>query len=92
MAAEKRVKVTKAIQRKVEKTPAFKAGAGAKSGIATSLAFTPVQGIELVNPNARTTDAQDGTKSYFADSRRGRWWDCAVCAHSRVLVTRVPCL
>jgi len=69
MAAEKRVKVTKAIQRKVEKTPAFKAGAGAKSGIATSLAFTPVQGIELVNPNARTTDAQDGTKSYFADSR-----------------------
>jgi len=43
---------------------------GSKSGIATSLAFTPVQGIELVNPNARaSTDAADGTQSYFTESR-----------------------
>ena len=38
-------------------------------GLASSLAFTPVQGIELENPNkAFETDAEtDGTKTYFSE-------------------------
>jgi len=71
MAAQTRkVKVPKAAQKKHERMSAGRLGMGSKSGIATSLAFTPVQGIELVNPNARaSTDAADGTQSYFTESR-----------------------
>ncbi|KAG2446240.1 hypothetical protein HXX76_000832 [Chlamydomonas incerta] len=41
---------------------------GATSGLSSSLAFTPVQGIELENPQARfgEMDAKDGTQSYFS--------------------------
>ena len=38
---------------------------GASNGLASSLAFTPVQGIELVNPNA-TKDSKEGTETYFS--------------------------
>lgn len=42
---------------------------GAISGLSSSLAFTPVQGIELENPNARDADAdlKSGTESYFSE-------------------------
>ncbi len=41
---------------------------GATSGLSSSLAFTPIQGIELENPNARK-DAASGTAStYFSDT------------------------
>ncbi|GIL42836.1 hypothetical protein Vafri_695, partial [Volvox africanus] len=42
---------------------------GATSGLSSSLAFTPVQGIELGNPSARfgmDLDTKDGTQSYFS--------------------------
>ncbi|KXZ56164.1 hypothetical protein GPECTOR_1g140 [Gonium pectorale] len=42
---------------------------GATSGLSSSLAFTPVQGIELENPSARLgmdLDTKDGTQSYFS--------------------------
>ena len=39
-------------------------GSGATNGLASSLAFTPVQGIELVNPNANA-DSKEGTETYF---------------------------
>ncbi|GIL67900.1 hypothetical protein Vafri_21113 [Volvox africanus] len=42
---------------------------GATSGLSSSLAFTPVQGIELENPSARfgvDLDTKDGTQSYFS--------------------------
>ena len=38
---------------------------GASNGLASSLAFTPVQGIELVNPNA-SKDSKEGTETYFS--------------------------
>ena len=41
------------------------ASSGASNGLASSLAFTPVQGIELVNPNAKA-DAKEGTETYFS--------------------------
>ena len=42
----------------------------ATSGLSSSLAFTPIQGIELVNPtNVRAKESEDGTKSvYFSDT------------------------
>ena len=40
---------------------------GASNGLASSLAFTPVQGIELVNPNANK-DAKEGTETYFSQT------------------------
>ncbi len=40
---------------------------GSTNGLASSLAFTPVQGIELVNPNQKA-DANEGTETYFAKS------------------------
>jgi U4/U6 small nuclear ribonucleoprotein PRP31 len=38
---------------------------GSTNGLASSLAFTPVQGIELVNPNQRQ-DSAEGTETYFS--------------------------
>lgn len=41
---------------------------GATSGLSSSLAFTPIQGIELANPVEASTDAmRDGTESYFSE-------------------------
>jgi len=40
---------------------------GSTNGLASSLAFTPVQGIELVNPNANK-DAKEGTETYFSQT------------------------
>lgn len=40
---------------------------GGTNGLASSLAFTPVQGIELVNPNANK-DAKEGTETYFSQT------------------------
>lgn len=43
-------------------------GRGPVSGLSSTLAFTPVQGIELENPNARQdTDQRAGTESYFSE-------------------------
>eukprot|EP01086_Lenisia_limosa_P001000 TRINITY_DN11802_c0_g1_i1.p1 TRINITY_DN11802_c0_g1~~TRINITY_DN11802_c0_g1_i1.p1 ORF type:complete len:485 (-),score=131.38 TRINITY_DN11802_c0_g1_i1:4-1458(-) len=40
-----------------------------KSGLATSVAFTPAEGIELINPNAhKQMDANDGTSTYFSST------------------------
>ncbi|GBG90601.1 hypothetical protein CBR_g50945 [Chara braunii] len=41
---------------------------GATSGLTSSLAFTPVQGIELENPQARTAAQQSGTSTYFSET------------------------
>ena len=38
---------------------------GATNGLSSSLVFTPVQGIELVNPSAQQ-DSKEGTETYFS--------------------------
>jgi U4/U6 small nuclear ribonucleoprotein PRP31 len=43
---------------------------GATSGLASSLAFTPVQGIELENPEARAQKMAQLTSRYF-DAAQG---------------------
>jgi len=40
---------------------------GSTNGLASSLAFTPVQGIELVNPSA-AGDSKEGTETYFSQT------------------------
>ena len=38
---------------------------GATSGMASSLAFTPVQGLELVNPEAQAQRVREANAKYF---------------------------
>ena len=41
---------------------------GATSGLASSLAFTPVQGLELENPNAPGAGKNKDSSKYFSSS------------------------
>lgn len=41
--------------------------AGTTSGLASSLAFTPVQGIELVDPTAAAERVKKANEKYFGD-------------------------
>jgi len=41
---------------------------GNASGLSSSVAFTPIQGIELVNPNAAAAAERSGTDSYFSET------------------------
>ncbi|KAI8052517.1 u4/U6 small nuclear ribonucleoprotein Prp31 [Syncephalis plumigaleata] len=69
-AAETRNKATvsNAMQRRLK---AYGSGSsGATSGLASSLAFTPVQGIELENPEARAQKMAQLTSRYF-DAAQG---------------------
>jgi len=40
-------------------------GSGATSGLASSVAFTPVQGIELINPELQKKRVREANESYF---------------------------
>jgi U4/U6 small nuclear ribonucleoprotein PRP31 len=70
---EKKTKIGKYMQK------GYKGGAGSGlidsgNGMQSSLAFTPIQGIELVNPNAAkdmiiSRDAKSGIDSVFSDKR-----------------------
>ena len=45
----------------------YTSSSGATGGISSSLVFTPVQGMEFVNPEEKTEgDAKEGTESYFS--------------------------
>ena len=57
-------KEQKLLSEKNKKRANAAGGSGATNGLASSLAFTPVQGIELVNPNA-AGDSKEGTETYF---------------------------
>merc|ERR1719159_1737302 len=47
------------------------AAAGARDGMSSSLAFTPVQGIELANPlAAKEKKGMQGAEKYFANTAR----------------------
>ncbi|TDH65014.1 hypothetical protein CCR75_001699 [Bremia lactucae] len=48
------------------KFAAFSAGKPPLSGLASSLAFTPVQGIELMNPEAAKARVAQANKKYFS--------------------------
>lgn len=69
--AKQKQKITKQSQKKIDKAVNKFGSTKGTSGLASSLAFTPVQGIELVNPMAAqkkgSSDTADGTKSYFSE-------------------------
>lgn len=63
---------SKKLQKDASKIVAKKYGSsGATNGLSSSLAFTPVQGIELVNPNqlGQTLGTGSGTDSVFSEFR-----------------------
>jgi U4/U6 small nuclear ribonucleoprotein PRP31 len=45
---------------------AIKSVSNDKSGLASSMVFTPVQGMELVDPEARTKRVADANKMWFS--------------------------
>eukprot|EP00929_Paragymnodinium_shiwhaense_P015327 TRINITY_DN1233_c0_g2_i1.p1 TRINITY_DN1233_c0_g2~~TRINITY_DN1233_c0_g2_i1.p1 ORF type:complete len:503 (-),score=172.20 TRINITY_DN1233_c0_g2_i1:197-1705(-) len=53
---------------KAQKRQRTAAAAGNESGLSSSLAFTPVQGIELANPSAQRKAPDVGEKGYFANT------------------------
>mmetsp|Transcript_17730 Transcript_17730/g.21518 ORF Transcript_17730/g.21518 Transcript_17730/m.21518 type:complete len:491 (+) Transcript_17730:128-1600(+) len=56
------------LQNSIRQLKAINAGSsGATSGIASSIAFTPVQGIELVNPEAQKEKIRQANLRYFGD-------------------------
>lgn len=62
---------------KAQKRQRAAASAGNESGLSSSLAFTPVQGIELANPNAQRKAPDVGEKYFstsaaFVQARMGR--------------------
>ncbi|QDZ17557.1 U4/U6 small nuclear ribonucleoprotein Prp31 [Chloropicon primus] len=72
--SNRKQKISKAMQKKLEAQRSFRGSGASTSGLSSSIAFTPVQGIELVNPLARnqakTDDAsKSGTESYFSKYR-----------------------
>jgi U4/U6 small nuclear ribonucleoprotein PRP31 len=59
-----KMKVPKNVQKKLMN---YGSG-GATNGLSSSLAFTPIQGIELANPTINK-DATSGTDSVFSEMR-----------------------
>mmetsp|Transcript_8936 Transcript_8936/g.10209 ORF Transcript_8936/g.10209 Transcript_8936/m.10209 type:complete len:92 (+) Transcript_8936:1-276(+) len=54
------------LQNSIRQLKAINAGSsGTTSGIASSIAFTPVQGIELVNPEAQKEKIRQANLRYF---------------------------
>ena len=67
--SNKKQKVSKAMQKKIDAQKSFRGGAA--SGLSSSIAFTPIQGIELVNPLSNQGGTKEdanrkGTESYFS--------------------------
>ena len=68
VAAQQRQKLSAKSQKKFA-ARSF-GSSGATSGLSSSLAFTPIQGIELANPNAAPVEdhkVRGGTESYFSE-------------------------
>ncbi|KAL4425922.1 hypothetical protein ABPG75_009938 [Micractinium tetrahymenae] len=67
VAAQQRQKLSAKAQKKFQLKNY--GSSGATSGLSSSLAFTPIQGIELVNPNQAAQDdrMRGGTESYFSE-------------------------
>ncbi|CAB4492981.1 unnamed protein product [Rhizophagus irregularis] len=53
------------VKAKAPKRHQFLGSSGATSGLSSSLAFTPVQGIELINPEERQRKVKEANDRYF---------------------------
>ena len=70
-ARQQQLKMSNKQAKRLEKQTKRGFGSSAMvSGLSSSLAFTPVQGIELENPSIRAAaglDRKSGTESYFSE-------------------------
>ena len=67
VSKQQKMKLTAKTAKKVKK---YSGTSGATSGLSSSLVFTPVQGMEFVNPqgaSAGDLDRKSGTESYFSE-------------------------
>ncbi|CAG0879549.1 unnamed protein product [Cyprideis torosa] len=67
-----RVRMSKALEKKVAKANAVSGGSTTIrkhiSGTASSVAFTPLQGLEIVNPEAAAKKVKEANEKYFSGS------------------------
>ena len=66
-AGSGKLRLTQRSASKAPKKPELRAisGAGGVSGMSSTLAFTPIQGIELVDPEARAKKVREANLKYF---------------------------
>ena len=67
VSKQQKMKLSAKTAKKYKRYPT--ASSGATGGISSSLVFTPVQGMEFVNPGESEKtegDAKEGTESYFS--------------------------
>ena len=58
---------TKALRKRAEQMRAV-AGGQMSNGLASSMVFTPVQGMELVNPDAMKDRVKEANRKWFSNS------------------------
>ena len=67
-----KVRISQTLKRNMQKQQATWGGTTSIkkqiSGTASSVAFTPLQGLEIVNPNAAETRADEANAKYFSSS------------------------
>lgn len=52
---------------KASRKRAIQMSSGVTNGLASSMAFTPVQGLELVNPDANKDRVREANRKWFSD-------------------------
>ncbi|XP_066244803.1 U4/U6 small nuclear ribonucleoprotein Prp31 [Euwallacea similis] len=66
-----KVRISKTLQKNLQKQQIWGGSTTVKkqiSGTASSVAFTPLQGLEIVNPQAAETNANETTAKYFSNT------------------------
>jgi len=67
-AKKMRVANTKASRQSQHKRRAIQMSSGNSNGLASSMVFTPVQGLELVNPDAQRDRVREANAKWFSDN------------------------
>lgn len=70
MSQAKKMKVanTKASRQNQNKRRAIQMSSGNTNGLASSMVFTPVQGLELVNPDAQRDRVREANAKWFSEN------------------------
>jgi len=63
--------MSKANKLRLEKLKGSGSAGGTISGLSSSLAFTPVQGMELVDPSAQRRKLEAANESWFKNEQSG---------------------
>lgn len=66
-----KVRISKTLQRNLQKQQVYGGSTTVRrqvSGTASSVAFTPLQGLEIVNPHAAEKKANEANAKYFSNT------------------------